>query len=74
MPGGTAARSAPKESLREANAVEEGTGTVIRPRAEELRWADIAWRTDLWDGSREAAALGRPIFLWAMNGNPLGCV
>jgi len=50
------------------------TCELVKPRAEELRWAEIAWRTDLWAGCREAAELGRPVFLWAMNGNPLGCV
>jgi hypothetical protein len=46
----------------------------VRPKAEELRWTEIPWRTDLWEGCREAAEVGRPVFLWAMNGNPLGCV
>ena len=47
---------------------------TIRPSADELRWAEIPWRTDLWEGCREAAVAERPVFLWAMNGNPLGCV
>lgn len=36
-------------------------------------WQDIAWVTDLGEARRQAAATGRPIFLWSMNGNPLGC-
>jgi len=46
----------------------------VRPVGTELRWLEIPWRSDLWAGCAEAAAAGRPIFLWAMNGNPLGCV
>jgi hypothetical protein len=51
-------------SLREA----------IRPSAREMRWTEIPWVTDLWEGRRLSRREGRPIFLWAMNGNPLGCV
>ncbi|HEY8745309.1 MAG TPA: hypothetical protein VIU62_19645 [Chloroflexota bacterium] len=45
----------------------------VRPRPEETKWLDIPWQTDLWEGRRLAMAEGKPIFLWAMNGNPLGC-
>jgi hypothetical protein len=45
----------------------------VRPKPEETRWLDIPWQTDLWEGRRLAMAEGKPIFLWAMNGNPLGC-
>ena len=27
----------------------------------------------LWDAREAAAASGRPIFIWSMNGHPLGC-
>jgi hypothetical protein len=45
----------------------------IRPRPEEVRWQSIPWQTDVWEARRLAAEQGKPIFLWAMNGNPLGC-
>jgi hypothetical protein len=45
----------------------------VRPRPEEVRWQTIPWQTDLWEARRLAAQQRRPIFLWAMNGNPLGC-
>ena len=45
----------------------------IRPRPEELRWQTIPWETDLWTARRRAVQEEKPIFLWAMNGNPLGC-
>lgn len=46
----------------------------IKPRPDELRWTGIPWETDLWEARLKAAAVNRPMFIWAMNGNPLGCV
>jgi hypothetical protein len=46
----------------------------IRAKPEELQWASIPWQTDLWAARRLALEAGKPIFMWAMNGNPLGCV
>ena len=48
--------------------------THIKSRPEELRWTGIPWETDLWEARLKAAAVSRPLFIWAMNGNPLGCV
>ena len=45
----------------------------VRPKPEEVKWQSIPWQTDLWEARRLAARQHRPIFLWAMNGNPLGC-
>ena len=45
----------------------------ILPRPHEVKWQDIPWQTDLWAARRLAIAGHKPIFLWAMNGNPLGC-
>jgi len=38
------------------------------------KWRKIQWRHDLWDARVESAKSGKPIFIWAMNGDPLGCV
>ena len=46
---------------------------LIKPRAEETKWEEIPWRVDLWDARREAARLGKPLMLWEMDGNPMGC-
>ncbi len=46
----------------------------IKSRPQEVRWTDIAWETDLWKARRRAAVVRRPLFIWSMNGNPLGCV
>jgi len=47
---------------------------MIRPKPEELEWTKIMWEPDLWEGRIKAAKQNRPMFIWAMNGNPLGCV
>ncbi|MDA8975719.1 hypothetical protein N9F44_01795 [Akkermansiaceae bacterium] len=46
----------------------------ILPRAEESAWLKIGWRTDLWEARREANESGKTIYLWEMDGHPLGCV
>lgn len=46
---------------------------VIKPRAGEDKWAAIPWQTDLWEARKQAAAQGKPILLWEMDGHPLGC-
>ena len=44
---------------------------VIKPTAEELRWQQIPWITDLAEGQRLAKSEGRPIFLWVTGDDPL---
>ena len=44
---------------------------AVRPRSEELRWRKNPWQTDLREACRLAAEQRKPIFLWAMNANPL---
>jgi hypothetical protein len=46
----------------------------IVAKPDEERWTAIPWETDLWAARRRAEEVNKPIFMWAMNGNPLGCV
>ena len=46
---------------------------LIKPDAGEDAWAKIPWLTDLWQARKIAAAQGKPILLWEMDGHPLGC-
>jgi hypothetical protein len=46
---------------------------LIRPGAGEEKWTAIPWLDSLWEARRRAAAEGKPILLWEMDGNPLGC-
>ena len=45
--------------------------TGVRPPAE--KWTEIPWETDLTAARRRAAREGKPLFLWMMDGHPLGC-
>jgi len=36
-------------------------------------WRSIPWRIDLLAAQAEAAEQRRPLFVWAMDGHPLGC-
>ena len=44
----------------------------LQPAADEL-WRTIPWRTSLLDAQRRAITEKKPIFIWAMDGHPLGC-
>lgn len=46
--------------------------TVLPTEAEE-RWLQIPWRTNLMRARQEAQQQRKPLFLWIMNGHPLGC-
>jgi hypothetical protein len=46
--------------------------TELRPTDDEV-WRTIPWKTDLLDGQRHAADDNIPIFIWSMDGHPLGC-
>ncbi len=48
---------------------------ACRPRASEERWwTEVPWIGELWEGRQKAAREEKPLFIWAMNGHPLGCV
>lgn len=51
----------------------EEVRACVLPRAGELDWQQIPWRTTFWEAVLEAQATDRPILLWTMNGHPLGC-
>lgn len=36
-------------------------------------WRTIPWTTSLLVAQHEAVAAQKPIFIWAMDGHPLGC-
>ena len=36
-------------------------------------WRTIPWRTSLLDAQKDAAEQKKPLFIWAMDGHPLGC-
>jgi len=62
-PGFAAARLEPAEFARLHAAVQPG----------RERWAEIPWQTDLREARETSARLGKPLFMWVMDGHPLGC-
>ena len=44
----------------------------LKPSEDEL-WRTIPWRINLLDAQRDSAGQQKPIFIWAMDGHPLGC-
>ena len=66
------ASAAPGASTRSL-APEAELMAVIVPSPKEQAWLAIPWETDLADARRKAVAEGKPIFLWEMDGHPLGC-
>ena len=47
---------------------------LIKPQADEEKFMQIPWLTNLWEARKQAAAQGKPLLLWEMDGHPLGCV
>lgn len=44
----------------------------LSPPADEV-WQSIPWRTSLLEARAEAARDRKPLFMWSMDGTPLGC-
>jgi len=44
----------------------------LQPSDDEA-WRTIPWKINLLDAQAAAAQEGKPIFIWAMDGHPLGC-
>jgi len=40
----------------------------------DQKWQTIEWHGDLLEARMKAKKQNRPLFVWAMNGDPLGCV
>jgi hypothetical protein len=36
-------------------------------------WTTIPWQSSLIPGQQRALAEGKPLFIWAMDGHPMGC-
>ena len=66
-----AAQSACGEDAFES-ALDANIAAVV-PKPAEEKWLKIPWRTDFAAARIEANQDGKPIFLWMMDGNPLGC-
>ena len=45
--------------------------TICQPA--DAPWRSVPWQTDLLKAQHLAVEQGKPIFIWAMDGHPLGC-
>lgn len=45
----------------------------VLPTADEELWLQIPWRLNLMEARKASVEQGKPIFLWIMNGHPMGC-
>jgi hypothetical protein len=44
----------------------------LKPPTAEM-WRNIPWKVSLLEAQNLAAKEKKPIFIWSMDGNPLGC-
>lgn len=61
--------------LRAAELTEKEAGELqeqLKPAADEA-WRTIPWQLSLLEAQRQAVKEKKPIFIWAMDGHPLGC-
>jgi hypothetical protein len=81
MPSMSAAQGTPKavvDAILPANPLDltDKTYAVLRdyilPKGEELRWQQIPWRPTWAEAALAAKKDNKPIYVWAMNGHPLG--
>lgn len=40
---------------------------------QDAAWRTVDWQTDLITAQRMAVEQQKPLFIWAMDGHPLGC-
>ncbi|HMS55896.1 MAG TPA: hypothetical protein PKA27_10890 [Fimbriimonadaceae bacterium] len=45
----------------------------VLPTREESKYMSIPWRLDLNTARAQAQESGKPLFIWVMNGHPMGC-
>jgi hypothetical protein len=55
----------------DASALDRDIAAVL-PRPSEERWLQVPWRTDFAAARAEANGADKPLFLWMMDGHPLG--
>jgi len=51
----------------------ERISRLCLPSDSDEGWRGIGWEIDLWAARERAAREGKPVFLWEMDGHPLGC-
>jgi hypothetical protein len=62
----------PASTAERAQSLDANIAAVL-PTTLEDRWLTVPWRTNAMKARLDAQNLNRPLFLWIMNGNPMGC-
>ncbi len=47
--------------------------STVQPAAGQ-KWTSVGWLTSLVEAQHRSVDTGKPIFIWAMDGHPIGCV
>ncbi len=55
-----------------ASDLEEKIASVL-PTPAEQRWLEIPWQPNVMRARVESQRTGKPMFIWVMDGNVLGC-
>ena len=45
----------------------------VVPKPHEEKWLSIPWRLNLSQARIDSQKEGKPLFMWIMNGHPMGC-
>jgi hypothetical protein len=46
---------------------------AVWPQPDEEKWLQVGWELDLFAARQRSVDENKPIFLWMMNGHPMGC-
>ena len=65
-------KTLPPESVLSEASFETWRDRILT-KDSELLWEKLPWLTTYREGLEQAAAEGKPLLLWVMNGHPLGC-
>jgi hypothetical protein len=70
--GWCAMKAVPALAVENAHGLDAKVASIV-PTEGEDRWLTVPWHTSIMQARVEAQNLSRPLFLWIMNGNPMGC-
>jgi hypothetical protein len=59
--------------LAEAPPISDALKLHLKLKPPEATWKSIPWHVDLITAQHQAAKERKPIFIWSMDGHPLGC-
>ena len=58
--------------VAQADELDEKLASVV-PSERSLSYSSIPWETDIIAAQKHAKKSGKKLFLWVMDGHPLGC-